>query len=91
MNMAYPIFSMFTMETVEKDVRAKVAGMNTASWNLLWAFSVLLAGTIMSAGDYTTPYIFTCIVYTISPILSLTFFLGIEKKLQKEREIGEKT
>lgn len=91
MNMAYPIFSMFTMEMVEKDVRAKVAGMNMTSWNLLWAFSVLLAGIIMSAGDYTTPYIFTCIVYTVSPILSLVFFLGIEKGLQREIEIREKT
>ncbi|MFX0097348.1 MAG: MFS transporter [Candidatus Hodarchaeota archaeon] len=91
MNMAYPIFSMFTMETVEKDVRAKVAGINMTSWNMLWAFSALLAGIIMSAGDYTTPYIFTCIVYTASPILSLAFFLRIEKKPQEEKEIGEKT
>ena len=90
MNMAYPIYSMFTMETVGKEVRAKVAGMTTTSWNLLWAFSVLLAGIIMSAGDYTTPYIFTCIVYTISPILSLTFFLGIEKKQQMERVTEQK-
>ncbi|MFX1486747.1 MAG: MFS transporter [Promethearchaeota archaeon] len=76
MNMASPIFSMFTMEVFEKEERAKAAGTNLTAWNLLWAFSVLIAGIVMSTGDYTTPYIFTCIVYVLSPTLLLIFFHG---------------
>ena len=91
MNMAYPIFSMFTMEVFEKDERAKVAGTNLTAWNLLWAFSALLAGIVMSTGDYTTPYIFTCIVYVISPTLSLVFFHGEERRLQRGGRIKNKT
>ena len=43
-NLTWPVDNAFTMELVRPSMRATLAGVRSASWNLAWALSSGLAG-----------------------------------------------
>ncbi len=46
-NMTWPVDNAFTMELVRPSMRATLAGIRSASWNLAWALSSGLAGLMI--------------------------------------------
>ncbi|NIP67581.1 MFS transporter, partial [Candidatus Bathyarchaeota archaeon] len=80
MNMAGPIDANFMMERVQETERATTSGFTVMADNIPRAISVMLAGQLMKGGNYWIPYFCTGILYSMSSILYLLFFRGVEKK-----------
>jgi len=79
MNMAGPIGGTFIMEAVEPRERATTSGLMTMADNVLRASTAILAGQMMSSGDYILPYHFTSALYLTASTLYFVFFRKMEK------------
>lgn len=56
-NMTWPVDNAFTMELVRPDLRATLAGLRSASWNLAWAVTSGTAGLMIVSFGFTSIFI----------------------------------
>lgn len=87
MNMSGPVADAFRMELLLPSERATVVGLESAAGQLLTGTASLLGGVIISAGDFTSPFIAMALVYLSSNLIYLTFFknakpVGLESELK---------
>jgi len=74
MNMVGPLRDSFSMEVVYASERATTSGLNGMFWSILRAGGTAVAGGMMEAGDFVSPYVLTTVLYAASSILYLFFF-----------------
>jgi MFS family permease len=80
MNMAGPIGTTFQMESVNPDERATTSGLMTMSDQVPRALTNLVAGEMMSAGDFFTMFPIMTGTYFVSTSLYFFFFRTAERK-----------
>jgi MFS family permease len=68
MQMASPISSSFTMETVPGELRAMANSVTTIAWNLSWTISAAASGWMMQHYGYALPYYLTAGCYAVSAV-----------------------
>jgi predicted MFS family arabinose efflux permease len=56
-NLTWPVDNAFTMELVSPDLRATLAALRSASWNLAWAITSGLAGLMIVELGFTSIFV----------------------------------
>ena len=76
MNMAQPLLSNVSMESVSMQYQKILNASITLSWNLSFALSNLLGGYLIQTEGFTLPILISTILYTVSTI----FYMFLSKK-----------
>ena len=71
MQASTPLIQTFVMEALPAELRARSTSLNNLVWNIGWAVSATLAGTIIERFGYAVPFYFTAVLYLVA---ALTFY-----------------
>jgi MFS family permease len=86
MNMAWPLYSNFSMEKVEPQHHAGTNSLLSLSWNISWMFSSFIGGKIIEHYGFV-PVMMTTIVLYASVSLSILIFFNKDKNIGKAEAI----
>jgi predicted MFS family arabinose efflux permease len=73
MQASTPLVQAFTMEVLPRELRARATSLTNMAWNIGWAASATLAGTVIEHFGTTTPFYITAALYLTA---ATTFFLA---------------
>lgn len=74
MNMGIPLRQELLMSTIGPRFRAHASALDSMSWNLAWAVSMIFSGELITSSGYQTCLYLTFSLYLISGILFWWFF-----------------
>jgi MFS family permease len=80
MNLAVPIFNMFSMEAVPEEEHTTTNSLLGISWNISWVLSTRVGGRLIEGHSYTLPMLLTVALYLLSSLLYLLYFHDFERK-----------
>lgn len=88
MNMGVPIRQEMLMNLVPAQYRARASAVDSMSWNLAWAFSMLFSGALIRDRGYDFCLLVTTFLYLSSSLVYFSFFRSyapprIESKRQE--------
>ncbi len=69
MQASTPLVQSFVMEVLPPGLRARSSSLNNMLWNLGWAASSSLAGTVIERFGYGTPFYLTAVLYLTAALL----------------------
>ncbi len=76
MQAATPLLQTFIMEAMPRALRARATSLINLVWNLGWAVSAVLAGTVIERFGYATPFYVTAALYATAAV---TFWLAFRR------------
>lgn len=76
MQASTPLVQTFVMEVLPAELRARSTSLNNLVWNLGWALSATMAGTIIEHFGYAVPFYFTAALYLIAAVTFYRAFRG---------------
>ena len=76
MQAATPLLQTFIMEAMPRALRARASSLMNLVWNIGWAVSAMLAGTVIERFGYAAPFYVTASLYLIAAI---TFWLAFRR------------
>ena len=76
MQAATPLLQTFVMEAMPRALRARASSTVNLVWNLGWAASATLAGTVIEHWGYATPFYLTAGLYATAAV---TFWLAFRR------------
>jgi MFS family permease len=71
MQASTPLVQAFTMEVLPRELRARATSLTNMAWNIGWAASATLAGTVIERFGYAAPFYITATLYLTA---ATTFF-----------------
>lgn len=74
MNMGVPLRQELLMSSIGPRFRARASALDSMSWNLAWAVSMIFSGELIKSSGYQTCLYLTFSLYLISGILFWWFF-----------------
>ncbi|MBN1422780.1 MAG: MFS transporter [Planctomycetes bacterium] len=74
MNMAWPLYNNFAMESVAPDHHAGTNSLLTLSWNAAWMVSALASGALIEAHGFVPVMLATIGIYILVSLMILLFF-----------------
>jgi len=86
MQASTPLVQAFTMEVLPRELRARATSLTNMGWNIGWAASATLAGTVIDHFGYATPFYMTATLYLTA---ALTFFAAF-RNTPESREPAER-
>jgi len=86
MQASTPLVQAFTMEVLPRELRARATSLTNMGWNIGWAASATLAGTVIDHFGYATPFYVTATLYLTA---ALTFFAAF-RNTPESREPAER-
>jgi MFS family permease len=69
MQASTPLVQSFVMEVLPPGLRARSSSLNNMVWNLGWAASSSLAGTVIERFGYAAPFYMTATLYLVAALL----------------------
>jgi MFS family permease len=69
MQASTPLVQSFVMEVLPPGLRARSSSLNNMVWNLGWAASSSLAGTVIERFGYGMPFVLTAVLYLTAALL----------------------
>lgn len=84
MQAASPLIQAFVMEALPPALRARSTSLNNLVWNIGWAVSATLAGSMIQWFGYEVPFFCTAALYLIA---ALTFYAAFRGQRESEREV----
>jgi predicted MFS family arabinose efflux permease len=69
MQASTPLVQSFVMEVLPPGLRARSSSLSNLLWNLGWATSSTLAGTVIERFGYGTPFYMTAALYFAAALL----------------------
>lgn len=84
MQASTPLVQAFVMEALPAELRARSTSLNNLVWNLGWAVSATLAGTIIERFGYAVPFYFTAALYLTA---ALTFYRAFRNRPEVGGEV----
>lgn len=86
MNMSGPIYSTFTMEQVDPELRGMIASLSSMASNFGWAFSPTISGLLQVRSGFRLPFTITIISYVIAISMYYVWFLAKGKRKSSSEE-----
>jgi predicted MFS family arabinose efflux permease len=84
MQAATPLLQTFIMEAMPRALRARATSLINLVWNLGWALSATLAGSIIERFGYAMPFYFTAALYLTA---ASTFWLAFRNLREGDEEV----
>ncbi len=84
MQAASPLLQTFIMEAMPRALRARATSLINLVWNVGWAASAVLAGTVIERFGYAMPFYFTAVLYATAAI---TFWLAFRRMPEQGDEV----
>ncbi|HMK48386.1 MAG TPA: MFS transporter [Methanocella sp.] len=85
MNMAGPAQTSLQMEVIKQEERGFAVGLMSTGNSLAVAVSTYISGLLMTGGNFTIPFIITCIAYVGAAALLYIYFGKLEGKKRIEK------
>jgi MFS family permease len=76
MQASTPLVQAFTMEVLPRELRARATSLTNMSWNIGWALSATMAGTVIERFGYAAPFYMTATLYLTAATTFLLAFRG---------------
>jgi MFS family permease len=77
MQASTPLIQAFIMEALPVSLRARATSLTNLVWNVGWASSAALAGTLIQRAGYAVPFYTTAVLYAIA---ALMFYLAFRRE-----------
>jgi predicted MFS family arabinose efflux permease len=79
MQAATPLLQAFVMEVLPPALRARSTSLNNMLWNIGWAVSATMAGTIIQHFGYAVPFYLTAGLYAVAALTFFAAFRGVRE------------
>lgn len=89
MQASTPLLQAFVMEVLPPELRARSTSLNNMLWNLGWALSATLAGTIITRFGYDVPFYLTAVLYATAALTFYRAFRGTRELPAQELRLSE--
>lgn len=76
MQASTPLVQTFVMEALPAELRARSTSLNNLVWNIGWAVSATLAGTVIERFGYAVPFYVTAVLYGVAAVTFYRAFRG---------------
>ncbi len=89
MQASTPLLQAFVMEALPAELRARSTSLNNMVWNLGWAVSATLAGTIIARFGYDVPFYMTAVLYLTAALTFYRAFRGTPEAPVEDLRLSE--
>jgi MFS family permease len=89
MQASTPLLQAFVMEVLPHGLRARSTSLNNMVWNLGWALSATMAGTVIERFGYAVPFYLTAALYLIAALTFYRAFRGTRETPATELRLSE--
>ncbi len=89
MQASTPLLQAFVMEVLPADLRARSTSLNNMVWNLGWAVSATLAGTVIARFGYDVPFYMTAVLYLTAALTFYRAFRGTPEAPVQDLRLSE--
>lgn len=79
-NIAGPATTSFQMEQVKPHEQGLTSGLITTGSYLAISVSTYISGLLIAKGNFTLPFLGTCVAYMLTAMLLYHYFKGVEKE-----------
>jgi MFS family permease len=89
MQASTPLLQAFTMEVLPRELRARATSLTNMAWNVGWAASATLAGTVIERFGYAMPFYITATLYLTAAVTFYAAFRGTPESPEPASRLSE--